>query len=89
MIPLEELAGRKFKILKTLIDEGGELNISALAKRVGSNNRAVNAMLRPLMDAGLVTEKRYGRIRIIGLNEDDPRIRALRALIEIWGNRGS
>jgi len=85
MIPLEELAGRKFKILKTLIDEGGELNISALAKRVGSNNRAVNAMLRPLMDAGLVTEKRYGRIRIIGLNEDDPRIRALRALIEIWG----
>jgi len=82
---LEELCGRRFKLLKVLVEEGGELNISTLAARAGMNNQIAWKALRLLIDAKLVTIKHYGsRIKIVRLNVDNPRIRTLKTLIEIW-----
>ena len=47
------------------IAQEGEMNITALSRRVGMDHSSVDGHCEILRDAGLICEKRYGKIRIL------------------------
>jgi DNA-binding transcriptional ArsR family regulator len=64
-LKLEQLGSKGLlKILETLI-QYGPLNITHLARKVGMNSGNVDMHLKKLVAYNLVTEKRYGKIRMI------------------------
>lgn len=73
----------RVKILKILVDLG-ELNISDIARRAGLNYTTTNQHLRVLEEAGIVRHKNFGRIRIFRFNEESPRARMIRDLVDRW-----
>jgi len=73
----------RMKILKVLADVG-ELNVSEIARRAGLNYATTNKHLLVLESHGLVTYKKFGRVRIFRLNEENPAARIIRELIESW-----
>ncbi len=83
-VPLEEVFSSKgrVKVLKVLL-EAHELNITEIVKRSELNHTVVLSHLEALVKAGLVIEKRFGRIRIFRINESDPRIKLLRELFKL------
>jgi len=81
---IEELCqSNKFKILIYLI-EVGATNVSDISRRFSMNYRQLNKAIQELVSAGLIIEKRYGRARILEINREDPRIRALKNLVETF-----
>jgi DNA-binding transcriptional ArsR family regulator len=64
------------RILKTLIIER-EMNISELAKRTGLSYTSVNRHLEELKKSGVIVEKRFGRIRIFKINEQNKIAKAI------------
>jgi DNA-binding transcriptional ArsR family regulator len=66
----------KFKILRILLKEN-EINISALLKRTKISYKFVERYLTELEREGLIKQKRFGKIRIISL-EDNKVTRILR-----------
>jgi len=73
----------RMKILKVLADIG-ELNVSEIARRAGLNYATTNQHLQVLESHGLVKHKKFGRVRIFRLNEENPEARMVRELIESW-----
>ena len=73
----------RVKIL-TILSEIGELNISEIARRAGLNYSTTNQHLQALENHKLVCHKTFGRIRIFRYNEENPRARMIRKLIEFW-----
>ncbi len=71
------------KILRVLA-EIGELNVSEIARRAGLNYATTNQYLLVLENHGLVRHKKFGRIRIFRFDEENPRARMVRKLIEFW-----
>jgi DNA-binding transcriptional ArsR family regulator len=47
-----------------VLAESGELNISEVTRRTGMNYTSVERHLKRLKEMGLLSEKRYGKIRI-------------------------
>lgn len=82
---LEEVFSSKgrMKILRILV-EIGELNISEIARRARLNYATTNQHLRVLEDSGVVRHKNFGRIRIFRFNEESPRARMIKELVEGW-----
>ncbi|MDH5664123.1 MAG: winged helix-turn-helix domain-containing protein [Candidatus Bathyarchaeota archaeon] len=82
---IEEVFSSKgrVKILRILA-EMGELNISAIARRAGLNYATTNQHLLVLENHGLIRHKRFGRIRIFRFDEENPRARMIKKLIEFW-----
>ncbi|MEM3832032.1 MAG: winged helix-turn-helix domain-containing protein [Thermoprotei archaeon] len=80
---IEKMLGSKSKIriLATLV-KYREINIASLVKICGSGYTAVERSLKDLEKIGIITEKRFGRIRIIKLTENDKRVQALIKLFE-------
>jgi DNA-binding transcriptional ArsR family regulator len=73
----------RVRILRILADIG-ELNISDIARRAGLNYATTNQHLKALENRGLVKHKRFGRIRIYRYNEENPKARMIRQLMEQW-----
>ena len=73
----------RIKILKVLY-EIGELNIRRICQKVGSAHPIVKKNLELMEEMGLVQCKRYGKIRLYSLNEDNPKVKALTRLFEVW-----
>jgi predicted transcriptional regulator len=73
----------RVKILRILA-EIGELNISEIARRAGLNYATTNQHLQVLEHHMLVRHKTFGRIRIFRYNDDNPRARMIKQLIELW-----
>ena len=82
---IEEVFSSKgrVKILRILA-EIGELNISEIARRAGLNYSTTNQHLQALENHRLVRHKTFGRIRIFRYNEENPRAKMIRQLIEFW-----
>ena len=82
---IEEVFSSKgrVKILK-ILTKIGELNISEIARRTGLNYTTTNQHLQALEDHRLVRHKSFGRIRIFRLDEENPRARMVKELIEFW-----
>jgi len=73
----------RVKILKILV-EIGELNISDIARRAGLNYTTTNQHLQVLETSGIVRHKNFGRIRIFRFNEENPRAKMIKGLINEW-----
>jgi predicted transcriptional regulator len=73
----------RVKILR-ILSEIGELNISEIARRAGLNYATTNQHLQVLENYELVRHKTFGRIRIFRYNEENPRARMIRQLMEFW-----
>ena len=65
IIRIEDLGS--IGILRTLttITHHGPINISHLSRKTGLNHTSVDRHVKTLTEKGLVTEKRYGAIRMI------------------------
>lgn len=73
----------RVRILK-ILSEAGELNISEIARRVELNYTTTNQHLNVLKVAGLIQEKKFGRIRIFRFKYEYPRAQAIKNLIDFW-----
>jgi predicted transcriptional regulator len=73
----------RVKILR-ILTEMRELNISEIARRAGLNYATTNQHLQVLENHKLVRHKTFGRIRIFRYNEENPRSRMIKQLIEFW-----
>jgi DNA-binding transcriptional ArsR family regulator len=71
------------KILRILA-EIGELNISDIARRAGLNYATTNQHLLVLEKHGFIRHKKFGRIRIFRFDEENPKARMIKKLIESW-----
>ncbi|MHA1556002.1 MAG: winged helix-turn-helix domain-containing protein [Candidatus Heimdallarchaeota archaeon] len=82
---IEEILSSKGRvvILKTLA-EMEELNISAIARIANLNHSTATQHLNFLKKAGLVQEKRFGRIKIFRYRIENLKARSLKRLFEIW-----
>ncbi|MCK4933638.1 winged helix-turn-helix transcriptional regulator [Candidatus Bathyarchaeota archaeon] len=78
----------RVRILR-ILSEIGELNISELARRAGLNYATAKVHLQILKDAGLITHKSFGRIRIFRFNEDNRKAIMIRKLMEVWEQENS
>jgi predicted transcriptional regulator len=75
----------RVKILRILV-EIGELNISEIARRAKLNYTTTNQHLQILETSGIVRHKNFGRIRIFRFNNENPRAKSIKELIEEWNN---
>jgi len=82
---IEEVFSSKgrVKILRILV-EISELNISEIARRAKLNYTTTNHHLNVLENSGIVKHKNFGRIRIFRFNEENPRARMIRELVDGW-----
>lgn len=80
---LESILGSKgkIKILKILLRQG-QANISLLVRETGLHHRLVVKHLEDLKAANIVSEKKFGRVRLFEVDLTDPRVSALKELID-------
>jgi len=76
----------RVKILRILV-EIGELNISEIARRAKLNYTTTNQHLEILETSGIVKHKNFGRIRIFRFNNENPRAKSIKELIEEWNTK--
>jgi predicted transcriptional regulator len=76
----------RVKILRILV-EIGELNISEIARRAKLNYTTTNQHLQILETSGIVRHKNFGRIRIFRFNNENPRAKSIKELIEEWNTK--
>jgi DNA-binding transcriptional ArsR family regulator len=70
----------------TVLLESGELNISEITRRSGLSHSSAARHLEFLSQAGLITEKRFNRIRIFRVDHESPYVVALNKLLSDWKN---
>jgi len=85
-LSVENLLGSRarIRILKILLDKE-ELNITAIAREAEVSYRTALHHLEELKKMGIVTEKIFGRVRIFKVNQDDPRVKALKGVFDSIG----
>ncbi len=64
--------------------ESGELNISEITRRSGLSHSSAARHLEFLTRSGLITEKRFNRIRIFRVDHASPFVEALNRLLSDW-----
>jgi DNA-binding transcriptional ArsR family regulator len=84
-VAIEDVFSSKGRVkILAILSEIGELNISEIARRAGLNYSTTNQHLQALEGHKLVCHKKFGRIRIFRYNEENPRARMIRRLVEFW-----
>lgn len=73
----------RVRILRILF-EIEELNISEIARRAKLNYATTNEHLQTLERAGIVRHKSFGRIRIYRYEDGNPKVDAIKELMEMW-----
>lgn len=68
----------------SVIMRSGELNISEITRRAGISHSSVSLHLDFMVSSGLLTEKRFNRIRIFRVNHSNPYAAALERFLEDW-----
>jgi DNA-binding transcriptional ArsR family regulator len=71
------------KVISVMM-ESNELNISEITRRSGISHSSVESHLAFLVKAGLITEKRFNRIRIFKVNHSSPRAAVLQRFLADW-----
>ncbi len=71
----------RLRILRTLF-EVKEINITRLTKLTELNHKVVRHHVDLLKELGIVEEKQIGRIRLVRLNENNPKVKILREVFE-------
>ncbi len=73
----------RVKVMSIMI-QSNELNISEITRRAGISHSAVALHLRFLVEVGLLTEKRFNRIRIFKVNHSNPYTNVLDRFLSDW-----
>ena len=73
----------RVKIIKILVEEG-ELNISEICRKARLNHTTTLQHLNFLIETGLIQEKKFGRIRIYRLKEENIKAQALKSFFSLW-----
>lgn len=68
----------------TIMLESGELNISEITRRSGLSHSSAAKHLEFLVGAGLLTEKKFNRIRIFKVDYSNPLVSVLNRLLSDW-----
>ncbi|MDV3277764.1 MAG: winged helix-turn-helix domain-containing protein [Nitrososphaerales archaeon] len=68
----------------TVMMESGELNISEITRRSGLSHSSTARHLEFLAKSGLITEKRFNRIRIFRVDHSNPFVAALYRFLSEW-----
>ena len=68
--------------------ESGELNISEITRRSGLSHSAATRHLEFLTNSGILTEKRFNRIRIFRVDQSNPLTGALVRFYTDWKESG-
>jgi DNA-binding transcriptional ArsR family regulator len=68
----------------TIMLETGELNISEITRRSGLSHSATARHLEFLTRSGILTEKRFNRIRIFRVDQSSPLAGALMKFYSDW-----
>lgn len=71
------------KILALMI-EAGELNISEITRRSGLSHSSASRHLDYLTKSGILTEKRFNRIRIFSVDRGNPFTGVLARFLSEW-----
>lgn len=69
------------RLLAELLLPAAEMNVSALAERLGIPYGTVHREVRRLLDAGILSERRVGNVRLIGGNSDSPLVAPVRQIL--------
>jgi hypothetical protein len=69
----------RIRIIRALITYR-EINITRLSRDLGINYKVIEHHIEALKRLGIAEERKFGRIRIIRLVEDDPRVIAIENL---------
>ncbi len=64
--------------------ESGELNISEITRRSGLSHTSAANHLEFLAKAGIITEKRFNRIRIFRVEHTNPQVVLLNRFFSDW-----
>ena len=72
----------------TIMLETGELNISEIKRRSGLSHSATARHLDFLTRSGILTEKRFNRIRIFRIDQANPLAGALLRFYSDWKETG-
>lgn len=84
---LEEVLSSTGRIrVLTLLSQVEELHLTEIAKRTEQSYMATQRHLQALEDAGIVEERRYGRIRIFKINRSNSKARILQNLVLEWNH---
>jgi DNA-binding transcriptional ArsR family regulator len=73
----------RVKIMDIMM-ESNELNISEITRRSGISHSSVEVHLELLVEQGLLTEKRFNRIRIFKVNHSNPYTNAVGRFLAEW-----
>ncbi|MHA2253855.1 MAG: ArsR/SmtB family transcription factor [Candidatus Kariarchaeaceae archaeon] len=73
----------KLKILNILAIED-ELNVTAISRKTGLNHTRVKVHLQELQEYDIVQEKRFGRIRIFKINDDEEGGYKIKKFLRSW-----
>lgn len=71
------------KVLAIILDSG-ELNISEITRRSGLSHSSAAKHLEFLVASGLITEKRFNRIRIFKVDYANPLVSVLNRFLTDW-----
>ena len=71
------------KVLSVML-ESGELNISEITRRSGLSHTSAAHHLEFLTKVGIITEKRFNRIRIFRVEHASPMVSALSRFFSEW-----
>ena len=74
----------RIRIIK-MLSEVGEMHISGIARHVKLSYTTTNNHLQKLKEAGLVQEKKFGRVRIFRFKNEDQRAQKVKKFIDSWG----
>ncbi len=85
MLEVEKLFSSygRTKVLTVML-ESGELNISEITRRSGLSHSSAARHLEFLTRSGLLTEKRFNRIRIFRVDHASPLVAALTRFLSDW-----
>jgi hypothetical protein len=79
-------SGCRQKILKTL-SKVKSINIMGLVTKINSTYIEVNRNIKILEQEGVLSEQRYGRVRMIILNTENPKTQLLLSALKILGSQ--
>jgi DNA-binding transcriptional ArsR family regulator len=87
MLEVERLFSSPGRVrVMSVMVESNELNISEIARRSGISHSSVSLHLEFLVRSGLLTEKRFNRIRIFRVNHSNPYTAILERFLADWGS---
>jgi predicted transcriptional regulator len=71
----------RIRVLKTLFRHGA-VNINTIIRETGLTHRLVSKYIEEFKKEGLVTERQFGRFRIVELDYRNPKVSILKMLLE-------